>query len=67
MIRCSECKHFDKMPIKTKVFYYCMKHTDGSICNGVQMLWQKVPRTHPRWCPIYRGEKNAEKRNVVTE
>ena len=54
MIRCSECKHFDKMPIKTKVFYYCIKKYDFNF-----KLWDKIPKTHPRWCPIYQEGKKC--------
>ena len=58
MIRCSECKQFDKLEIKHKSFYYCaIMHTNGFDFK----LWQKVPKEHPRWCPIYKGEKQSAK------
>ena len=59
MIRCSECKQFAELPIQTKTFYYCgLKPTCGT---DMMKLWDKVPKAHPRWCPLWREEKkNAE-------
>ena len=57
MIRCIECEHFKPMIIQHKMFYRCIADTNGSICNGVTQLWDKIPRTHPRWCPLWVEEK----------
>ena len=64
MIRCSECQYFSPWLIGNKTFYRCNKNKDGSICNGVMQLWNKVPKAHPHWCPIYKGVKNDKQRNI---
>jgi len=56
MIRCSGCKYLEELSIKHKVFYSCQKTKNP----GEWWLWQKVPKSHPRWCPRYKGEKDAE-------
>ena len=59
MIRCSECKHFTEKPIQTKVFYYCGKKFNDIGCSKI---WNKPPKAHPRWCPLWKESKNAERR-----
>jgi len=63
MIRCSECTKLDKIPLSTKTLYYCFQQRMEKE-NGIWgcKLWERVPRTHPRWCPLWKESKNAEPR-----
>ena len=70
MIRCSECGHLAKLTTKDKILYCCNLERVRKELNLWECKiwkWNEIPKCHPRWCPIWKGDKNAEKRNVVTE
>ena len=63
MIRCSECKDFEKMLYadrKTdKILYYCYQQVKESGTLMGCKIFDKVPKAHPRWCPLYKEQKNG--------
>lgn len=52
MIRCGECDGLCCRQIKSKTFYHCEARPDR--------LWDKIPKTHPRWCPKWKGVKKND-------
>ena len=59
MIRCSECEWIDTMAFNTKEFYFCAKHRFSPGVSRVKKLWTKKPKGHPRWCPLWKGDKQS--------
>ena len=58
MIRCGECEYLGlwperisvRWPKKHKTFFGCSVHRTD---NGTCVMWDKVPKRHPNWCPKY--------------
>ena len=59
MIRCSECDWFHKVVIRNvftgneKIFWQCQGYYGERLC-------ERIPKTHPRWCPKWKEEKNND-------
>ena len=64
MIRCSECQNFKKFSFPNKTFYYCYLEKKRKGCGNMEVcrLFDRVPKAHPRWCPLWKEKKNAEPR-----
>ena len=61
MIRCSECTKLEEIPLTHKTLYYCfLQRMEAKHGIWECKLWERIPKTHPRWCPKWKGVKNDD-------
>ena len=62
MIRCSECANLLPWRFGEKSFCSCSLHRTD---NGTRVVWTKVPKRHPHWCPRYKEERDESFKNCM--